>query len=77
MLADFSGREAQLNLFDVTASRPGSEALMDALDRINRSGKGNVFFAGQGIDNAFSMRREMLSPEYTTDWDALPRARMK
>ncbi|MEP8251794.1 DUF4113 domain-containing protein [Klebsiella pneumoniae] len=23
------------------------------------------------------MRREMLSPEYTTDWNALPRAFMR
>ncbi|WP_431195804.1 DUF4113 domain-containing protein [Klebsiella pneumoniae] len=25
----------------------------------------------------FAMRREMLSPEYTTDWNALPRAFMR
>ncbi|PLD05117.1 hypothetical protein B6I46_25685 [Klebsiella pneumoniae] len=24
-----------------------------------------------------AMRREMLSPEYTTDWNALPRAFMR
>lgn len=43
MLADFSGREAQLNLFDEYAPRPDSEALMNAVDRINRAGKGRVF----------------------------------
>lgn len=73
MLADFSGREA----FDECAPRPGCEALMNAVDRINRAGKGRVFFAGQGIDVGFAMRREMLSPEYTTDWYALPRAFMR
>ncbi|HCI6346682.1 TPA: DUF4113 domain-containing protein, partial [Klebsiella pneumoniae] len=62
MLADFSGREAQLNLFDECAPRPDSEALMNAVDRINRGGKGRMFFAGQGIDVGFAMRREMLSP---------------
>ncbi|UMJ84964.1 DUF4113 domain-containing protein (plasmid) [Klebsiella pneumoniae] len=77
MLADFSGREAQLNLFDECAPRPDSEALMNAVDRINRGGKGRMFFAGQGIDVGFAMRREMLSPEYTTDWNALPRAFMR
>ncbi|MBN4751846.1 DUF4113 domain-containing protein, partial [Escherichia coli] len=77
MLADFSGREAQLNLFDECAPRPDSEALMNAVDRINRAGKGRIFFAGQGIDVEFAMRREMLSPEYTTDWNALPRAFMR
>ncbi|MCY2084248.1 DUF4113 domain-containing protein [Klebsiella pneumoniae] len=77
MLADFSGREAQLNLFDECAPRPDSEALMNAVDRINRAGKGRIFFAGQGINVGFAMRREMLSPEYTTDWNALPRAFMR
>ncbi|MGS7392976.1 DUF4113 domain-containing protein [Klebsiella pneumoniae] len=47
---------------------------MNAVDRINRTGKRHVFFAGQGIDVGFAMRREMLSPEYTTGWNALPRA---
>ncbi|MFW6462629.1 DUF4113 domain-containing protein [Klebsiella pneumoniae] len=36
-----------------------------------------AFFAGQGINVGFAMRREMLSPEYTTDWNALPRAFMR
>ncbi|KZQ61009.1 hypothetical protein A3N50_12425 [Klebsiella aerogenes] len=40
------------------APRPGCEALMNAVDRINRTGKGHVFFAGQGIDVGFAMRRE-------------------
>ncbi|HBY2536855.1 DUF4113 domain-containing protein [Klebsiella pneumoniae] len=37
----------------------------------------SIFFAGQGINVGFAMRREMLSPEYTTDWNALPRAFMR
>ncbi|EOI5857369.1 DUF4113 domain-containing protein [Klebsiella aerogenes] len=37
----------------------------------------SLFFAGQGINVGFAMRREMLSPEYTTDWNALPRAFMR
>ena len=41
------------------------------------AGKGRIFFAGQGINVGFAMRREMLSPEYTTDWNALPRAFMR
>jgi DNA polymerase V len=48
MLADFSGREAQLNLFDECAPRPDSEALMNAVDRINRAGKGPHFFLPAG-----------------------------
>ena len=64
-------------VFDECAPRPDSEALMNAVDRINRAGKGRMFFAGQGIDVGFAMRREMLSPEYTTNWNALPRAFMR
>jgi len=41
MLGDFSGREAQLNLFDESSPRVGSEALMELLGRINLEGKAN------------------------------------
>ncbi|MBL5864351.1 translesion error-prone DNA polymerase V subunit UmuC [Serratia fonticola] len=77
MLVDFSGREAQLNLFDEAPPRRGSEALMGLLDHINRKGKNQIFFAGQGINTGFKMRRDMLSPEYTTDWKALPCAKIR
>lgn len=77
MLADFSGREArQLDLFD-SAPSVDSEALMAVLDDINRRGKSQLFFAGQGIDNSFAMRRKMLSPDYTTDWRSIPTALIK
>ncbi|WP_167373307.1 DUF4113 domain-containing protein [Pantoea alhagi] len=39
---------------------------MSAVEQINRSGLGKVWFAGQGTDNAWQMKREMLSPRYTT-----------
>ncbi|HDL8507559.1 TPA: DUF4113 domain-containing protein [Yersinia enterocolitica] len=38
---------------------------------INQSGKGKVWFAGQGIQKAWQMKREMLSPAYTTRFDEL------
>ncbi len=44
---------------------------MFALDKINRSGMGKVWFAGQGTDNPWLMKREMLSPRYTTCLDEL------
>ena len=77
MLADFSGKEAQLDLFDSATPSAGSEALMAVLDGINRRGKSQLFFAGQGIDNSFAMRRQMLSPDYTTDWRSIPIATIK
>ena len=42
------------------------------LDKINRSGKGKVWFAGEGITRKWSMKRDHLSPAYTTNWKELP-----
>ncbi|QZN96686.1 DUF4113 domain-containing protein [Symbiopectobacterium purcellii] len=67
---------SQLNLFDQIQPRLQSEALMLAIDNINRSGLGKVWFAGQGIDNSWAMKRDMLSPAYTTRWQDLPKARL-
>ncbi|MEP9897402.1 DUF4113 domain-containing protein, partial [Klebsiella sp. GG_Kp173] len=53
-------------------SYANSDALMNVLDTINNSGKGKVWFAGRGIAPAWSMKRDMLSPAYTTRWDSIP-----
>ena len=68
MLGDFfSQGVAQLNLFDDNAPRRNSAQLMDVLDRLNaRDGKGALLFAGQGIQQPWQMKREMLSTRYTT-----------
>ncbi|CFQ52005.1 putative UV protection and mutation protein [Yersinia aleksiciae] len=76
MLGDFYSQGiAQLGLFDDNQPKINSSALMAVLDDINRSGKGKVWFAGQGIQKAWQMKREMLSPAYTTRWAELPVAR--
>lgn len=77
MLGDFfSQGVAQLNLFDDNAPRPGSEKLMDVLDRLNaKDGRGTLYFAGQGIQRPWQMKREMLSPRYTTRYTDLLRVR--
>lgn len=50
MLGDFfSQGVAQLSLFDECRPKPNSEALMRVLDGLNQSGKGKVWFTGQGI----------------------------
>lgn len=68
MLGDFfSQGVAQLNLFDENAPRAGSERLMEVLDHLNaKDGKGTLYFAGQGIQQQWQMKRDMLSPRYTT-----------
>ncbi|MEY8773162.1 translesion error-prone DNA polymerase V subunit UmuC [Erwinia sp. ACCC 02193] len=74
MLADLQDRETQLDLFTPPSLRRGSESLMATLDKINRDGRSRVFFAGEGIDPAYAMRRDLLSPAYTTRWKDIPAA---
>lgn len=73
MLGDFySQGVAQLNLFDDNAPRKNSEKLMEVLDHLNaKDGRGTLYFAGQGIRTAWQMKREMLSPRYTTRYSDL------
>lgn len=70
MLCDFfSQGVAQLNLFDENPPRANSDALMQTIDGINqKKGKGTLYFAGQGIEQPWQMKRDMLSPRYTTRW---------
>lgn len=74
MLGDFfSQGVAQLNLFDDNAPKENSEALMKLLDGMNhRYGRGTLQFAAQGIEQPWQMKREMLSPAYTTRLSDIP-----
>ena len=77
MLNDFTGSAvSQLQLFDECPPRPHSAELMKVLDGINHSGLGHVWFAGRGIAPAWQMKRDMLSPAYTTRWKDIPVARI-
>ncbi len=77
MLGDFfSQGVAQLNLFDENAPKPNSEQLMKVLDHLNaKDGRGTLYFAGQGVQQAWRMKRDMLSPHYTTRYGDLPRVK--
>ncbi|GLS92403.1 DNA polymerase V subunit UmuC [Psychromonas marina] len=47
--------------------------LMSVLDQINqRYGSDCAFFAAQGINQVWGMRRELLTPQYTTNWQHIP-----
>lgn len=51
-------------------------ALMETIDSINaRFGRGTTRLASTGNSNKFEMRREFLSPQYTTNWQHIPRIR--
>lgn len=78
MLNDFTPTGiSQLNLFDEVQQHERSEQLMKVLDSINHSGMGKVWFAGRGIAPEWQMKRELLSPAYTTRWAELPVARLR
>lgn len=67
---------SQLNLFDDNQPQANSAQLMKVLDGFNQSGLGNIWFAGQGVNPEWKMKREMLSPAWTTRWSDIPRARV-
>ena len=52
-----------------------SNKLMTLMDQVNRKNKGGLFFAGQGIKKKWAIKREHLSPAYTTRWAELPKVR--
>ncbi len=61
----------QGNLFEKID--PRKEALMAAADRMaSRYGPGTLSCTPAKPDGSWQMRREMLSPGYTTRWDELP-----
>lgn len=73
MLGDFySQGVAQLNLFDDRAPRPNSEALMSLLDEVKKKGMSKLWFAGQGIQQEWQMKRALLSPAWTTKITDIP-----
>jgi DNA polymerase V len=60
---------AQMDLF---STLPNRHALMQVMDRINASfGRGTLRTAAEGILPAWRMKRERMSPAYTTRWDRL------
>lgn len=76
MLSDFYDEDMyQGSLFEPEPPVQKSEALMTMLDKLNNSGKGKVWFASQGIKQDWSMKRGLLSPQYTTSWVDLPRVK--
>jgi len=66
----------QALLFDDEPERERRARLNATVDRLNgRYGRGTLSVAAAGVRKSWSMRRENLSPCYTTDWNALPEVR--
>jgi DNA polymerase V len=74
MLTDFYEHGMyQQDMFRSDSTKTNAKELMKVVDTINHSGLGNVFFASQGVSPQWSMKREHLSPAYTTRWGELPK----
>lgn len=68
-----SAATQQLDLFAEHQRDEKDERLAEAMDKINRQfGKGAIFNLAEGIKKPWSMKREHLSPSFTTNWDQLP-----
>lgn len=77
MLNDFTATGmAQFDMFNAAKTHPNSEPLMCVVDKINRSGRGQIWFAGSGVNAKWNMKRNLLSPAYTTRWHDLPKAKL-
>ncbi|WP_374324904.1 Y-family DNA polymerase [Azonexus sp.] len=65
---------AQASLF-VDPETDRGQRLMATLDVINqRWGRGTLRSAAEGMEKPWQMKRQRLSPSYTTDWEGLPMA---
>ena len=63
----------QEGLFD-RSDTPASQSRMKALDALNNKyGKGTIVLGAASLRNGWSLRREYLSPNYTTNWQELLR----
>lgn len=67
ILNDFSPKTGQQSDMFVCQEYPRPE-LMHLIDKLNQTGKRQIFFAREGNGRAWSMKRQHLSPAYTTSW---------
>jgi len=73
MLGDFCSPERmQYDLFHPRPDDTHRNKLMQAVDNINQSGQGQIWFGGQRPKQDWFMNQAHLSPAYTTRWDCLP-----
>ena len=72
MLSDFYDEGVcQLDLFHSESRKIKDKNLMSLIDKVNKTHLGPVTFLAQGIKKEWSMKREMQSPRYTTNWSDL------
>ena len=66
----------QADLFAPPVQPEKSKKLMAVMDSLNqRFGRGIVHVASEGIGHEWKMKRDRMSPQYTTEWSQLIRAK--
>ena len=71
MLFNLVSEEYQQGHF-FTPQNSSRDSLMKSIDIINESmGRETIFYAAQGVDQNWKMKRNNLSPRYTTNWEEL------
>ena len=61
---------------DLFEQGTNSEKVMNCLDTINaKYGRGTIHLAAQGLVPKYAMRRQLLSPQFTTRWSDIPKVR--
>ena len=76
MLGIIAEEDAPLSFLEKSYLDDERSDLMKAIDSLNRSmGRDTVRYAGSGIKRDWEMKRELLSPRYTTNWKDLPKVK--
>lgn len=66
--------KAQHQQCDLFSKYKKNNDLMAVFDAINqRYGNDSVFIAAQGLHQKFNMKRELLTPQYTSNWAHIPK----
>ena len=74
MINDIVSEEnAPLDFFEPSYLDDERKTIMDCVDNINKKmGNNKVTYAKAGTKQKWKMKREKLTPQYTTKWDELP-----
>ena len=79
MLLDLQDSSVEQSELDLDDPGPDRGKLMGTLDALNtRYGRGSIQLASAGVggaDRTWTMKQELKTPNYTTSWKDLPRAR--
>jgi DNA polymerase V len=75
MLMDLVPKDGrQSDLFGYSRGDAKASLLMGAVDSINKKySRGTIRLASEGVQKTWAMRRSFKSPNYTGDWNELPR----